>query len=157
MPSDREIGLRPSGSNSAATTLLDSTSHTHTRNQSLTLSGDRSRSPTSSIVSPTTSAGPSHAMSPLQPPHRALASENRSSSQVFVVHHDGGRPPVTVYTADGTEIVELPPRYIESSSGAGGSTSEASVRTGPVPPLQVQERRQTGALPAKQPQRRVVS
>lgn len=30
---------------------------------------------------------------------------------VYVVHHDGGRPPVTVYTSDGAEVVELPPEY----------------------------------------------
>jgi len=43
-----------------------------------------------------------------------------ASSQVYVVHHDGGRPPVTVYHQDGTEVVELPPRYI----GSDPSTTE---------------------------------
>jgi len=40
--------------------------------------------------------------------------ERAPGSQVYVVHHDGGRPPVTVYTPDGTEVVELPPRYADS-------------------------------------------
>lgn len=31
--------------------------------------------------------------------------------QVYVVHHDGGRAPVTVYAAEGAEIIELPPLY----------------------------------------------
>ncbi|KAK0465235.1 uncharacterized protein EV420DRAFT_1513490 [Desarmillaria tabescens] len=35
------------------------------------------------------------------------------SGQVYVVHHDGGRAPVTVYHENGTEVVELPPRYAE--------------------------------------------
>ncbi len=29
---------------------------------------------------------------------------------VYVVHHDGGRAPVTVFTPQGTEVIELPPR-----------------------------------------------
>ncbi|KAG8715190.1 hypothetical protein FRC11_005379 [Ceratobasidium sp. 423] len=32
-------------------------------------------------------------------------------SQVYVVHHDGGRAPVTIMTSDGAEVVELPPGY----------------------------------------------
>jgi hypothetical protein len=40
--------------------------------------------------------------------------EHAPGSQVYVVHHDGGRPPVTVYTPGGTEVVELPPRYADS-------------------------------------------
>lgn len=36
-----------------------------------------------------------------------------SGSHVYVVHHDAGRPPVTVYTDSGTEVVELPPRYMD--------------------------------------------
>ncbi|KAF8221766.1 hypothetical protein L208DRAFT_1326161 [Tricholoma matsutake] len=47
-----------------------------------------------------------------------------SSSQVYVVHHDGGRPPVTVYHQDGTEVVELPPRYISSDQGNTDSRSK---------------------------------
>ncbi|THV06094.1 hypothetical protein K435DRAFT_712148 [Dendrothele bispora CBS 962.96] len=39
-------------------------------------------------------------------------------NNVYVVHHDGGRAPITVYHADGTEIVELPPRYIDDSTGS---------------------------------------
>jgi hypothetical protein len=37
---------------------------------------------------------------------------------VYVVHHDAGRAPVTVYTAQGTEVVELPPQYMDGSSSS---------------------------------------
>lgn len=39
-----------------------------------------------------------------------------SGRQVFVVHHDGGRAPVTVYTQEGTQVVELPPGYPDTSA-----------------------------------------
>lgn len=152
MPSERELGLRQTGTDSPVGTLVDGT---HTTNPSLSHSADRSRSPTGSAFSPT-SAAPMRANSPLPSP-RPLSSENRTPSQVFVVHHDGGRPPVTVYAADGTEIVELPPRYIESNGSSPGpsTSSNPSVRSGPVPPLQIQERRESGPIPPKQ--RRVIN
>ncbi|KAJ7275428.1 hypothetical protein B0H12DRAFT_259176 [Mycena haematopus] len=43
----------------------------------------------------------------------------RSGGNIYVVHHDAGRPPVTVYHQEGTEVVELPPRYIRDTSGSG--------------------------------------
>ena len=39
-------------------------------------------------------------------------------TNVYVVHHDGGRAPVTVYTEEGADVVELPPRYPEGSTSA---------------------------------------
>ena len=42
-----------------------------------------------------------------QPVH----STAQRSNQVYVVHHDGGGPPVTLYTSGEAEIVELPPGY----------------------------------------------
>lgn len=77
----------------------------------------------SSILSP-------DPISPTQTQQRSAASQ-----QVYVVHHDGGRAPVTVYTPDGTEVIELPPRY-------DGSTEQR-----PSP----QQRRTTGSLPNKGP------
>lgn len=38
-------------------------------------------------------------------------SPSRVQSHVYVVHHDSGQAPVTVYTQDGTQVVELPPGY----------------------------------------------
>lgn len=65
-------------------------------------------------------------------------AEERAVPHVYVVHHDGGRPPVTVYTADGTEVVELPPRYNESGSSPNPSTR-----------MPGQEQQQAPALPPK--------
>ena len=39
-----------------------------------------------------------------------------SAGHVYVVHHDGSAPPVTIYTQEGTDVVELPPRYPPYSS-----------------------------------------
>jgi hypothetical protein len=47
-------------------------------------------------------------------------------TQVYVVHHDAGRPPVTVYTAQGAQVLELPPRYMDSGRGQSGSLSPPS-------------------------------
>ena len=62
---------------------------------------------------------------------------------VYVVHHDGGRAPVTVYTQEGADVVELPPRYPEGSSSASPPGSEASRETN--------RRREPGATPRKSP------
>lgn len=153
-----EFGLRPSTTSSPSNTLYDSSAHTRNTSAPTTGSVDHPRSPTASASSPTSPAP--FAPAPLIPPQRPLSAENRSASQVFVVHHDGGRPPVTVYAADGTEIVELPPRYVESNNGTSGGSSNgeaasSAMRSGRVPPLQP-ERRQAGATPMKI-QRRVVS
>ena len=40
-------------------------------------------------------------------PHGATSTQ----SQVYVLHHDSQQPPVTIFHQDGTQIVELPPRY----------------------------------------------
>ncbi|KAG8697222.1 hypothetical protein FRC09_008006, partial [Ceratobasidium sp. 395] len=55
-----------------------------------------------------TQANPSPPISPSDGPSR---SERDTRSQVYVVHHDGGRAPVTIMTSDGAEVVELPPGY----------------------------------------------
>ena len=48
-------------------------------------------------------------------------------SQVYVVHHDGGEvPPVTVIASGGTEVVELPPGYIDLSVSGTASESPGS-------------------------------
>jgi hypothetical protein len=82
-------------------------------------------------------------------PSTGSSHSTNNGGQVYVVHHDGGRAPVTVYTSDGTEVVELPPSY------AGRSTP-----TLPPPPQQEQQpapparpvslgRRAPEALPTK--------
>jgi hypothetical protein len=68
---------------------------------------------------------------------------------VYVVHHDGGRAPVSVYTEDGMEVVELPPMYDPASRNAEQSSGAPS---GPRP---FQQRRQPGA--ARKGDRRVAN
>jgi hypothetical protein len=139
------VRLATTTSLSPATTLFESR---HTRDTSLGDTIDRSRSPETSMVSPSTSAAPTPTR--FSPAHRALTQESRTGSQVFVVHHDAGRPPVTVYAADGTEIVELPPVYIESDRGTAGPSSDGSGRSeNAVSVIPLQERRQIGATPTK--------
>jgi len=41
----------------------------------------------------------------------ARQTSDGSSRQVYLVHHDGGRPPISVYHPEGANIVELPPSY----------------------------------------------
>ncbi|EDR07351.1 uncharacterized protein LACBIDRAFT_298423 [Laccaria bicolor S238N-H82] len=60
-------------------------------------------------------------------PGRALSAGSTShapQNQVYVVHHDSQAPPVTIYHEDGTQVVELPPRYL---AGASSPTSARSV------------------------------
>ncbi|KAK0451416.1 uncharacterized protein EV420DRAFT_1646166 [Desarmillaria tabescens] len=52
----------------------------------------------------------------------------RQAGQVYVVHHDGGRAPVTVYHEDGTQVVELPPRYADETDQSP-ATSDARSRS----------------------------
>ncbi|KAI0697140.1 hypothetical protein BC835DRAFT_785906 [Cytidiella melzeri] len=158
---EREFGVQSSSRNEndrtfGSGTLIGTGSHSASLSQDDPRMGGPSISPTSpshASVSPSPSG-------PLLPP-RPL-SEARQPSQVFVVHHDGGRAPVTVYAADGTEVVELPPQYVDngsnSSSNSTGARMSRTAVTGAVPPLQFQDsgRRKPGPTPQKTP-RRVVN
>jgi len=62
-------------------------------------------------------------------------------TNVYVVHHDGGRAPVTVYTEEGAEVVELPPRYADS----GGSSQDGRPQDGRSPA----DRRRVAAPPPR--------
>jgi hypothetical protein len=86
-----------------------------------TLPGQPARR-TNSVPAPT---------SPIESPEPTGAS----SSHVYVVHHDGGRAPVSVYHQDGTEVVELPPRYNVTGSDPGSqSTVTATTDSRNKPP-----------------------
>lgn len=61
---------------------------------------------------------------------QSTSPRESSSNHVYVVHHDGGRAPVSVYHQDGTEIVELPPRYVGSSAGSDVRSDGRSEGTG---------------------------
>lgn len=71
------------------------------------------------------------------------ASGTQPNPHVYVVHHDGGGPPVTVFTS-GAGVTELPPSYIGRSDDqlpaqtvAGGSNNpdptDRRPRPGPTP------------------------
>jgi len=68
----------------------------------------------------------SSAVTPAPPTEPSAAP---SSSHVYVVHHDAGRPPVTVYHQDGTEVLELPPRYMGSDQTESSTTDSRGKRT----------------------------
>ncbi|KAJ3556315.1 hypothetical protein NM688_g2097 [Phlebia brevispora] len=141
MPSDQELGAR-TASPTAGTTILDSMSTSHARSTQ-----ELSRSP-SGATSQILSRSPSGA-SGTSPPTEEIRSP---TSHVYVVHHDAGRPPVTVYTADGTEVVELPPRYNESApSGPPEPAPATTSRT------QEENRPRRDTAPKPPPVRRVVN
>lgn len=63
---------------------------------------------------------------PMSPGEGTVRTERDTRSQVYVMHHDGGRAPVTIMTSDGAEIVELPPGYVnvpESSRQSGAEST----------------------------------
>lgn len=182
LPSDREFGARGTTDGSSGTAFTTgNTRPTSPRANSVAQSiGYRPHhSPTNSASSqaggpmiPTIPPPPtSHSTSPtggMAP----FAREEPRSSQVFVVHHDGGRAPVTVYTPQGTEVVELPPSYAGSApppddsnrlsdSGQTGSGTGSAARTGEEGLMPWQQQRQPGPSPEKSPgsssSRRVVN
>ena len=109
-------------------------------------------SPPSDPGAPLLGASGASAMSPADatsasgsdPAEASITSGRRTNRQnVYVVHHDGGRAPVTVYTEGGTEVVELPPRY------AAGSTSSPSERGDSDTVHEVNRRREPASMPRK--------
>lgn len=54
-------------------------------------------------------------------------TQRNPGQQVYVVHHDGGQAPVTVYTQEGAQVVELPPGY---SADAMERYNSSSLRVG---------------------------
>jgi len=59
---------------------------------------------------------------------------NSERSQVYVMHHDAGRPPVTVFTESGADVVELPPSYRPSTrTGPSGARPNLSQRRAAAP------------------------
>ncbi|KAF7367217.1 hypothetical protein MSAN_00783500 [Mycena sanguinolenta] len=56
--------------------------------------------------------------------HHSADPATGSGGSIYVVHHDAGRAPVTIYHQEGTEVVELPPRYIRDTSGSSSRTND---------------------------------
>ncbi len=152
-----------------------STDHFHSNNSF----GHNPRMPMESLNSNATSLGSNqYQVEPFRMPGDATSSDTgggptspttgRGSGAVYVVHHDGGRAPVTVYHEDGTEVVELPPRYANaegimsqrpgqrpstSQSDATGSdtinSSSDPTRSAQNAPDYFNQPRQTGPAPKK--------
>ena len=75
---------------------------------------------------------------PPLPGQSHVESPDARPRQVYVLHHDSGLPPVTIYHQEGTEVVELPPRWSpptatshqdewQGSSDARSASGSASV------------------------------
>lgn len=98
----------------------------------------------------TYSASSSTLPSASSPTNTMPRSPGGGAQHVYVVHHDGGRPPpVTVFTSDGTEVVELPPQYDSAAEARRGDALPGSA--GNSTSLGEGQRRQPRGLPAKQP------
>ena len=96
-------------------------------------------------VPPTASPPDATSASGSDPQEQSATSAGRRQN-VYVVHHDGGRAPVTVYTEGGAEVVELPPRYPASSTSDPSSRGESE--TTPARES-TQRRREPGTVPRK--------
>ncbi|KAF8973517.1 hypothetical protein BDZ97DRAFT_374532 [Flammula alnicola] len=66
----------------------------------------------------------------VEPFRMPVTSEEGSTgqNQVYVLHHDSNASPVTILHQNGTEIVELPPRYLVSSPSESEAPSEGFSR-----------------------------
>ena len=92
---------------------------------------------TANPTSPTQPPAPTSSYSNVQSDN---SGSNSQSPHVYVVHHDGGGAPVTVFTG-GAGVTELPPSYIgrsEDNLPAGSSNNnfnpaERRPRPGPTP------------------------
>jgi hypothetical protein len=95
--------------------------------------GDHPSSPTSNATNPAPHNPVSDGKAFVQAAgSSSMAQQQRPPSpvgppQVYVVHHDAGHAPTTVYTASGTVVQELPPVY------PSGLRGRASANAGPGP------------------------
>lgn len=131
-PSDSTTGpdtASATHTNSAATTPFSSTNTRSGSGGQRPLSADHTSSPSASSPSDERRDGGGSGDG-----SSGLPQPVRGSSHVYVVHHDGGRAPVTVYTDDGAEVVELPPRYTDDRrEGREANPVERPRQPGSVP------------------------
>lgn len=77
------------------------------------------------VRSPTMREGQHHGTGhPVATPPEAVSPAPQTPSHVYVLHHDSNIPPVTIFHENGTEIVELPPRYLQGSTSQSDMVSE---------------------------------
>jgi hypothetical protein len=104
-------------------------------------------SPPSDPSVPLLHGGNATSPTPSPRPNASGASDSTDPSgrrpNVYVVHHDGGRAPVTVYTEEGAAVVELPPQYAAGSTGTRSESGASRDRR------EVDRRREPGATPRK--------
>jgi len=88
------------------------------------------------------------------PPDSVSPPPTSGPQQLYVLHHDSNIAPVTIFHESGTEIVELPPRYLSNASpndvvGEGQSQTDTrsdGSRTDASQPLTIHEPRQLQQL-----------
>lgn len=80
-------------------------------------------------LSPGPSAAPVLSQQPAPPAPAVPAPHAGPSRNVYVVHHDSQAPPVTIYHEEGTQVVELPPRYPPYAEGAHSGEGAPGVMT----------------------------
>ncbi|KAF8525230.1 hypothetical protein BU17DRAFT_84148 [Hysterangium stoloniferum] len=83
-----------------------------------------SASATSIAPNPSVEASPNS-----DTPSRSTGVPQEGGSQVYVIHHDSGRAPVSVITSPGTEVVELPPGYSPEYLSAPTASQRRSAKS----------------------------
>lgn len=144
LPSETEFGALPRINTSPAAPLpaasgpsvLSPTAISPTARSPTSIAGvlntvDSQPSSSGSRSAPSVAAATAMSPTSLVPPR---PHTERASSHVYVVHHDGGGAPISVYTEDGTEVVELPPRYPYENQAASSSPLADPARRRPVVP-----------------------
>ena len=97
---------------------------------------DKTTDPTTPTANAPSVPGPSNPVDQSERPGRR--------PNVYVVHHDGGRAPVTVYTEEGAAVHELPPQYAAGSTGTpaeNDASREVDRRESGETPQKIQEPR----------------
>ncbi|KAJ3549285.1 hypothetical protein NMY22_g939 [Coprinellus aureogranulatus] len=82
---------------------------------------------------PNSTSGEDGRLGPQSPPTGAgslTPNRRNAEGKVYVVHHDSQAPPVTIYHEDGTEVVELPPRYPDGAAPPHASRSPSDGGSG---------------------------
>jgi hypothetical protein len=141
VPATGEFGRQASGRRTAADSSVTSGSGSGLGSSSSRAPYDAQQSQSPLHSSPSSSSLHRHRQA--SPPGGALGPHT-PGQQVYVVHHDAGRAPVTVFAAEGAEVVELPPGYFDQIRNRGGEGDAARS------PQQQQQQQQQAVSPTRQ-------